>query len=247
MRRQLAPALASLVIAGCASLHTEPAAADAACCAAPAKAADAAGAADDAQQKLADLAEQSDLARMRLDRARIDAEQQQMDAALAADKARFDLDAAKKALDHFTQVEAPQKKAREELSLQQMVDAATEQEEELAQLEMMYKNDDLADKTKEIVLARTKRRLERVRTSLALQKQELNDLLTVQQPLQQDKLMQAVRDAEAALRRATVAAKTGQMDKTMAIHSQELEVQKLEREIAKAKKAAGAAAAAPAK
>jgi len=206
---------------------------------------DAAGgdSAADAKQKAADSTAQLELASIRLKRAQMDLDQHKIESAAAGDKARTDVADAQKELDHFVNVEMPQKKARAQLDLQQATDFTTDQEEEMQQLELMYQKDDLADKTKEIVLARGKRRLERARQSLALQQKDLDDLVNVQQPQQRQKLELALKESQAALQRAEFAAQSGEIDKQMAVRSQQIEVEKQQRELDKAKKDAGLARA----
>ena len=201
-------------------------------------AAQAAPSADELKQKAEDAAAQLELAKIKLDRANMDADQQRIDGAAAVEKAKFELSVATKARDHFVNVEMPQKSARAQLDLQQAKDSLSEQEEELQQLELMYSKDDLGDKTKEIVLARSKRRLERLRQSLALQQKDLDDLVNVQQPDQLRKLEAAVTDKTGDLRRAEFGLRSGQIDKDMAVKAQQNEVNKLGREIDKAKQKA---------
>jgi flagellar hook-basal body complex protein FliE len=269
MRRSFAPAVFSLLcIAGCGSLGSgdkasegngggaaDPGGAPKTDAPAPtgtpggaAPAAQAGGGAKEAptseelKQKAEDAAVQVELAKTRLERATMDADQQRLDGAAAVEKAKFELATATKARDHFVNVEMPIKGARSQLDLQQAKDYLSEQEEELQQLELMYKKDDLADKTKEIVLARTKRRLERARQGLALQQKDLDDLLNVQQPDQLHKLEVGVADRTADLRRAEFGLRSGQIDKDMAVKTQQVEVNRLAREADKAKKALDAAA-----
>lgn len=238
--RLLVPAAVLLLTAGCTSNQESspknPVAPPVAGQASPAAA--AAAAQEELKQKADDAAFQLELANVRLQRAQMDAEQQQVDSGLATTKAQLELRLAQKALDHFLKVEMAAKRARGELDLTQGKDYLTEQEEELAQLELMYKNDDLGDKTKEIVLARSKRRLDRARQSIALQTKELDDLLTVQQPDQKEKLELAVKDRESDLHRAEFTAKTAQIDKDLAVKTAAMEVEKQKRELEKARKAA---------
>jgi len=207
---------------------------------AAAGAAQAAPSADELKQKAEDSAAQLEIARIKLDRANMDADQNRIDGAAAVEKAKFELTVATKARDHFVNVEMPQKSARAQLDLQQAKDSLTEQEEELQQLELMYSKDELADKTKEIVLARSKRRLERLRQNLALQQKDLDDLVNVQQPDALRKLEAAVTDKTGDLRRAEFGLRSGQIDKDLAVKTQQNEVNKLVREIDKAKQKAAA-------
>ncbi len=75
--------------------------------------------------------------------------------ALSADKLR-----------HLESADAPARVDAARLRLQEATDGLQEAREELAQLEEMYKETELADKTREIVIQRTKRRLARAEWSL---------------------------------------------------------------------------------
>ena len=69
----------------------------------------------------------------------------------------------------MTIAHAVERVSRAELGFQFAQDGAKEAEQELQQLEMMYQEDEFADKTKEIVLERGRRRLERSKRSLAIE------------------------------------------------------------------------------
>jgi len=71
--------------------------------------------------------------------------------------------------------------------------------EEIAELQMMYKNADLADKTRDIVLHRAERRLARQKEALALAKGDLDVLEQKTLPLERRRLELdlAARTAEA--------------------------------------------------
>ncbi|MGH7150446.1 MAG: hypothetical protein ACREIU_07105, partial [Planctomycetota bacterium] len=75
---------------------------------------------------------------------------------MALDKAKKDHDLALARQRDFEEKEDPQRRARARLELQQASDMLDEAKEELEQLEMMYKEQDLADKTKEVVIRRGK-------------------------------------------------------------------------------------------
>jgi hypothetical protein len=232
---RLAIAPAFLLVAACSSSPDDddpPAGANESSSGAP-----AGGAKEEAAAKVADLSNQAAMARRKIDRAAMDLEQQKGDGDAALAKANAELDLAKKALAHFDAVEAPQRLAKAELDLKDASDAATEQQEEMQQLEMMYAKDDLGDKTKEIVLARGKRRLERVKQRLALATKDIEDLKAVQLPEQRTRLALAVTDKEQEVKRAEFAAKSGLMDKETAVIAAQQELEKNARELEKAQKA----------
>ena len=186
--------------------------------------------------KIAELTGQVELAKRKLERARMDVTQQGTDASSAISKATVERDLAQKALQHFDQVEMPQRIAKADLDLKDATDYSTEQQEEMQQLELMYAKDDLADKTKEIVLARGKRRLERAKQRLALAQKDNDDLKASQLPEQRAKLAQALQEKEQELQRAQFAAETGRMDKDTGVIAAQHELEKLQRELDKTTK-----------
>jgi len=221
--------------AGCSSTPDEPAAGTAQETAAPADPAK-----EEAVAKVADVGNQIQMARRKLDRAQMDVDQQKSDGDAAVAKATVERDLARKALAHFDAVDMPQRLAKAVLDLKDSSDYMTEQEEEMQQLELMYSKDDLADKTKEIVLARGKRRLDRAKQRYALAQKDHDDLKGVQLPEQRDKLVQALKEKELELQRAQFNAKAGAMDKETAVLAARQEIEKLGRELEKAKSALAA-------
>ncbi len=224
-----------LFVAGCSSTPDE-AGDEAAKNAAPPSAAQTA-AAEETAQKVFDVSNQLVMAKRKLDRAQMDVDQQRSEAEAALAKATAERDLAAKALAHFDAFEMPQKLAKADLDLKDSTDNMTEQQEEMQQLELMYSKDDLADKTKEIVLARGKRRLERAKQRLALAQKDHDDLKGAQLPEQRRKLELALKDKEVELAKAQFGAKSGQMDKETALVGAQQEIEKLSRELAKLEKA----------
>jgi hypothetical protein len=245
--RSLAMAAAILSAAACSSTPDEPEESPAEQAAPPTAAPPpaAAAAAEEAEHKIADISNQLEMATRKLERAQMDVDQQKSDADAAVQKATVERDLAKKALQRFDAVESPQKLAKAELDLKDANDQMTEQQEEMQQLELMYEKDDLADKTKEIVLARGKRRLERAKQRLALTQKDYEDLKASQLPEQRTKLAQALKEKEVELARAEFNAKAGRMDKEIAVLAAQQEIEKLGRELEKARKSLAASAAAP--
>lgn len=225
--RFLPAASALLIVAGCVTPLTGSEG--------NAAGAPAAVSAEDAAQNAADAADRVDLARRKLERAQFDAEMGQREGEITLSKARAELDLARKELEHFVAFDMPQRLASGQLDLQQTADGMSEQSEEMQQLELMYAKDDLADKTKEIVIVRGKRRLERAKQRLDLATKAQTDLRDVQLPQQRLKLELAVKDKEVEVMRAELGMKAGAMDKEMALIGAKQELAKAERDLAKAK------------
>ncbi len=131
----------------------------------------------------------------------------------------------------FTERSAPNRIERARLDLMRAQDRTKEAEEELRQLEMMYAEEDFADQTKEIVLERGRRRLERSHSDLELRREELTTLTdrTIQLEIAEHELRveqkTRVRDKEAR------AAESSTLDKHIAAMAAEAEVSRLEAEL----------------
>ena len=146
-------------------------------------------------------------------------------------KAAQDLDIATTKLQHHEQYTAPNRLAQGQLNQRYAEDRYKESQEEMEQLELMYAEEDFADKTKEIVLQRGRRRLERSRTNLDIRS---NDLLFLQNhslPLQHKELQFKFEQAGLLLDKTQRDAKASEIDKQIAILTAEAEVAKLEFEL----------------
>lgn len=177
--------------------------------------AEAAGPADEAAREL-------ETARQKLEIARLETEQQMLQARQAVTDAEHELAKAQEELAHFLAEAMPRQVRSAELGLTGARDGVRETEEEMAQLEMMYGQDELADATAEIVLARTRRRLELGRARLVLEEQEFAALRDFRLPWDR-------KDKELALRRAQVGLDAAQMS----LRKLELERRLAEQEAAK--------------
>ena len=204
-----------------------------ACCATDAGVQTAAPAATDVE-KLEELEYAVGAAERKLVRARHEAEQEEGDQRFAVERARFDLDDARRALRHFEGFERPTRLAKAELEFKGSRDYATEQDEEMQQLELLYEKDDLGDKTKEIVLARGRRRHQRSQENLALAKKDFEDLKGFQLEQQKQKLEREMHVKERVLHRAEITARTTAEDKQQAVADAERALIKSRREFEKA-------------
>jgi hypothetical protein len=190
--------------------------------------------------KPAQLERQRAIERNKVARARMDVEANRRSDAAALEKAKAELAQAEQARKRFGEEEAPIKTERAQLDLQEAQDSLAENREELDQLEMMYKADDLADKTKEIVLNRGKRRLERAQQRLALQQREANSL---QSELDQTraKLELAVTEKKVELERMQRSVESDALEKDTAVLSAQAELARVEEELAQLSAKSGAA------
>lgn len=114
---------------------------------------------------------------------------------VALARAEADAKRSEEARRVFREVEAPLRRLEAEHRVQGTRDHIVDQEEELAQLEKMYKADELTEETEEIVLKRSKRSLERSRTSLGFQLERRRLLLEIELPREDEGLEIARRKA----------------------------------------------------
>jgi hypothetical protein len=152
----------------------------------------------------------------------------------AVEKAEFELDLAQEKLQSFERQDAQLRLEKARLALLRSRDRLKESEEELQQLEMMYAEEDLADKTREIVLERGRRRLERARKDLAIQERSLKVLETVTLPHEKKELQSKMVAKTHAVSAASRKANVDLMDKQIALVTAESEIERIKGEIAQA-------------
>lgn len=143
---------------------------------------------------------------------------------------REDLAMAEAKLQNFVAVTLPSRKARAELDLRGARDFATEAAEELRQIEIMYEEQDLADKTAEFVVSRGQRRAERAARRIEIQEAEVASLVAHELPQEQMRHEQTVKKAAEALGAA-------EHDSKVALAREELELMEARVAVQRAEKA----------
>jgi len=86
-----------------------------------------------------------------------------------------------------------------ELNVHFTEDALHDQDEELAQLEKMYKSEELTNATSEIVVRRAKRNIERTKLAIEMGRAELANVKTVKYPQQRQSLAHQIETTKNAL------------------------------------------------
>jgi len=132
---------------------------------------------------------------------------------------------------HFNEVEEPRRLAESALELRGSADGLLETREELAQLEMMYKESDLGDATAEIVLSRTRRRLQRAEEGHQLREQRAAELKTITLPREREKLALELAAKTVALENARRAAEQGRMQREQVLRDLDFDARKQVREL----------------
>jgi hypothetical protein len=108
----------------------------------------------DRVRKLSKLQRDLEVARLRLSKLKLDQDHAEIKFDESLAKAKADLELARKKLADFKQISVPERTERAKLNLAMAEDGLREAQEELAQLELMYSEEQFADKTKEIVVGR---------------------------------------------------------------------------------------------
>jgi hypothetical protein len=136
-----------------------------------------------------------------------------------------ELELARAELTQFDECDAPSQIAKTKLDLTRRRDALAEQQEELAQLEMLYEKQDLADKTREIVLQRGKRRVERAQEELAIAGRDAATLESRSLPRQRAKLALEVEAKTREFEDLKPEAEAALLEKRMAVRAAEAELE----------------------
>jgi len=119
--------------------------------------------------------------------------------ALALQQAQTSLKDAEAGLKSFEEVDGKHMVAQVELNVKFMEDALHDQTEELAQLEKMYKSEELTNATSEIVVRRAKRNLDRTRTALEMGRSEAANVKNVKYPQMRQTYVHAIEVAKNGL------------------------------------------------
>jgi hypothetical protein len=184
------------------------------------------------QRKQLRLESELNAARLRLDKSRLAAEHAELQFKESADKAEKELAIAQDKFKVFQEVTAPNRIAWAELGLQRAEDRFQEDQEELDQLELMYSEDEFADKTKEIVIDRARRRLERSQRDLELRRSDYDTLVNVTIPQETADQEFDLEQKERAIDNLHRERAGGEIDQRLGVMATEAEIIKLENELA---------------
>lgn len=183
------------------------------------------------ERRLVELERNVEVARHKLRKTQLATEQAEQRNAAALTKAETELELARRRLSTFNDRDVPSRLAWTELSLRGAEDGAKEAQEEIEQLEKMYSDEEFADETKEIVLQRGRRRLERSLRNLELRRTDAATEREEKIPLERSEHEQSLRAAEEALKRAHEDIAVSEIDRQIAVINAELEITKAEQEL----------------
>lgn len=194
------------------------------------------------------------IARKNLDKTKLAHRSAEINNKLQVEKAQFELDLAQKRLDVYLNEEVPARLARADLNMKYANDGLKEQKQEMEQLLKMYSEEQFADSTKDIVVERGQRRLDRTEEGLRIATKEDQTLRQKTIPYETAERKQQVEDKKKALEQIARDWEMSGIDRQIAMINSEAEILRLEDEIATlvkemekaATQAAAAATSAPA-
>ncbi len=171
------------------------------------------------------------IAELKLEVAMMDADTSRQSAETTRRHALEELEIASAKLEQYETIDARNEIEQAELALRGARDRAQEAAEELAQIELMYEGQDLDDRTAEFVVQRGRRNAERAAARIAIDERRLEALVKHQIPRETRSRELDVARKQAALENAVRTAKSGALQKRIAILNAEAEVDKLQREL----------------
>jgi len=133
----------------------------------------------------------------------------------------------------FEEVDGKHLVAAAELNVKFMEDGLGDQVEELAQLEKMYKSEQLTNATSEIVVKRARRNIERTKVSLEMARAELANVKNVKYPQQRQMLAHAVESSKSALEVLKTAQALSRVQRESEAQKGKAAVAQLEEQLAK--------------
>lgn len=225
--------LLPLALLGCAAQGQGSEAASA-----PPKPADAGEKGDDADaaDKIQKAEREVDYAKLELDVAKLSAAAEGRDADQSVVEATQKLEAVKKDRDNYKNAETPNKLAGNQLDIDRSTQFMEESKQELDELEGMYKKEEFASLTKELVLSRGKKKLEFARRGLELAKKNQEQLTGFEIPKKQLELDQAVDRAEKALADANAKKEKNALEAKLRLMRAEHKIDEAQHALDKAKK-----------
>lgn len=239
MKRATLPASISILfLLGCASTTSADAVPRPA--AAPGEAAEESASAEDKAEKLRDLEQDLEIARARLSVARLEAASHAKQQEVQRRHAALEVQLAESSLAQLVEADMPNRLAAEKLDLRSAQDRAQEAAEELTQIEIMYKDQELDDVTAEFVVSRGRRSAERAAARIEVMENELSAMEERELPRERQRLQLAVDRAVADLAESEREAEIGAQNQAISVKEAVNSVDKLERELAEARAEADA-------
>lgn len=226
------------LLAACASAPTEGKQEPSAAASPAAESKSGADAKKAAAQKVKDAEKELKLKRRELDYAEIAVRTTGIDRQIRtmtfeADLARAEkeLEKHRKNLEQHTKETAPREIEERKIAVDHSTYRAEEAKDELAELEAMYKADEFAKSTKELVIKRGRRGAEMADRSLAVARRELAEFESHTMPQRERELREHVADAERTLQKSRLEADKARIELDVAQRQTDDRVKDLKQEL----------------
>ena len=171
-------------------------------------------------------------AKLQLEIARLEAENERKSAKQGVEGAERELAAAKAERDQFKKTGLAHELDERALSLDRAKQNVLEAEQELTELETMYKQEEFAGATKELVLTRGRSRLEMSKRDLELNQRRSDQLKNFELKKREKELGERVTKAQQALEEAKARAAKVELAQRLALMRSEHSLADAERELA---------------
>ena len=188
--------------------------------------------ADETDAKRRDLDRKLAVARAKLEVARLEAEAYEKKQEASLRHAAAEVALAEARLARFREADAPNRLANEQLSLRTAKDRAQEAADELAQIEIMYEDQDLDDVTAEFVVSRGRRSAARAAARIEIMEAQYAALEERELPQDAQRFELELDKARSGLEAAQRDAEIGRHGKRIAVQEAENAIRKLEEELA---------------
>lgn len=181
--------------------------------------------------KMASLTRRLHIAELKLQQTRLENDSSLTSANEAVQSAAEEFQIAEGELTQFREFDSVQRREQAAMSLQSSRDRAEEAAAELQQIELMYEDQDLDDRTAEFVIQRGRRNAERAQQRIALEEMAMQALTQHELPRELQKRTLAVQQKQVALESARRARELAKLKVQVSLASAESEIAGIREEL----------------
>ena len=189
----------------------------------------------DKQQKIAAVEEKIAIAKIEAEIGQISSDSAVKSAELDLERAKRELEEARRALDHFKGFTVPVEMEEAKMNHDRSVHRADEANDELRELESMYKTEEFAEMTKELVLKRGRRQLELAQRGLKVSETRLADKKDDELPRKERDLVDDHKKAEEKVAKQEIEVQKARLSAKVSAMKSAQKMEELERELKDAK------------
>ena len=168
------------------------------------------------------------VAQLKLEKTKISQEQSRRREQVNLAKTEAELDLAQQRYQNFMEKSLPSRIAWQELTQKRVADNVKEAQEELEQIEMMYRQDEVDEKTKEIVVERSRVRLERSQRDQDLRRIDFETMMNLSIPIEKREQEMSLQEKEQALERLKESMRLSELDEKINLMGAEDEITRLQ-------------------